>query len=338
LKVPESVINFSLGNCNTIQNILFINFNIGNFMINISGYAGEDKLIYKVSKPLLMKFRSSLFQIIRTVVLSPFMILGYFEEYQILSVDLSPPSHLTNISDLTNLVLTISNPNIQLESANLTLITQLTGLAYYVVNWPLTTGIMITNTLFGMHLILLFLAYQFVKSLLTSSKAKVNADSEDAQLSGANGKPKLQPGQTNLKPHLDLGFDDEEFGELEGTDVLKELEALMDNVKIPGYDEDSLSTSESATAVDLELTSERVAKDLTFGLPPQQNGDEVNNDNDDDDEADNADGDDSVTQVGSSTGVSSRISGNSSNAEENERLDRAWDTSNSGVRKREVKE
>lgn len=307
-------------------------------MINISGYAGEDKLIYKVSKPLLMKFRSSLFQIIRTVVLSPFMILGYFEEYQILSVDLSPPSHLTNISDLTNLVLTISNPNIQLESANLTLITQLTGLAYYVVNWPLTTGIMITNTLFGMHLILLFLAYQFVKSLLTSSKAKVNADSEDAQLSGANGKPKLQPGQTNLKPHLDLGFDDEEFGELEGTDVLKELEALMDNVKIPGYDEDSLSTSESATAVDLELTSERVAKDLTFGLPPQQNGDEVNNDNDDDDEADNADGDDSVTQVGSSTGVSSRISGNSSNAEENERLDRAWDTSNSGVRKREVKE
>ncbi|XP_058821576.1 seipin [Topomyia yanbarensis] len=97
----------------------------------------------------MLHYKSDLLKMISTVVFAPFMVLGYREEKQVVSVELFTHYEDNQIHPATSVDIAILSSSVQFYSAQLHITANFSGLRYLMFNWPILSGIIgITTNLF----------------------------------------------------------------------------------------------------------------------------------------------------------------------------------------------
>lgn len=129
-----------------------INMNQGIFMIRLKLIESQGKILYDISRPAMLKHRTLVTRVIKALVLSPFLITNYKNEMQTLNVQIidnyiEGAKHYFDRIDRAFVELLAKD--LQVYSANLHVVANLSGLSYYMYHWPISSAISGIATIAG---------------------------------------------------------------------------------------------------------------------------------------------------------------------------------------------
>uniref|UniRef100_V9KY20 Seipin n=1 Tax=Callorhinchus milii TaxID=7868 RepID=V9KY20_CALMI len=140
-----------------------INQNLGMFMVRISCYTKEGKVIASNSRSALLQYRSWLLQTLDTLFFSPLFLMGVSEQKQTLEVELFADYRECSFTPTLGAVIEIQTRRIEIYAAQLRVHAYFTGVRYLLYNFPVTSAVMgvATNFVF-LSVIVLFSYLQWI--------------------------------------------------------------------------------------------------------------------------------------------------------------------------------
>lgn len=127
-----------------------INWKQGMFMIRLRLIESQGKTLYDVSRPAILKYKTFLTRIINSLIYWPFLITSYRNEMQTMNVQLID-NYIEGanfyFNKMDRALVEIMARDIQIYSAHLHVIANLSGLSYYMYFWPVTSAIVGVATL-----------------------------------------------------------------------------------------------------------------------------------------------------------------------------------------------
>lgn len=171
-----------------------INWNQGMFMIRLRLIESQGKTLYDISRPAILKYKTLLTRIINSLIYWPFLITSYRNEMQVLHVQLID-SYIEGakfyFNKMDRALVEIIARDIQIYSANLHVLANLSGLSYYMYHWRITSAAIGVTTLASFMAILSVYrghsssGYQLV-GISDQGEGDENGDEEDARLVGSS--------------------------------------------------------------------------------------------------------------------------------------------------------
>lgn len=120
-----------------------INWKQGMFMIRLRLIESQGKTLYDISRPAILKYKTFLTRIINAVVYWPFLVTSFKNEMQTMHVQLID-NYIEGaqfyFNKMDRALVEILARDIQVYSANLHVIANLSGLSYYMYHWPLSSA------------------------------------------------------------------------------------------------------------------------------------------------------------------------------------------------------
>lgn len=127
-----------------------INWSQGMFMIRLRLVDSRSSLLYDVSRPAIMRYKTPLTRIINALLYSPFLVTNLKNEMQTMHVQLIDnyiEGAKFSFSTMDRALITIIARDIQIYSAHLYVSANLSGLSYYMYYWPMTSAALGVATL-----------------------------------------------------------------------------------------------------------------------------------------------------------------------------------------------
>ena len=121
-----------------------VNWKQGMFMINVNLISPSGKILHTSSRPAILKQKSRVTRWLLSLAYWPFVLLGYKNEMQTVDVQLIDSY---NEGPITKASLELVARNIQVYSASMHVYANLSGLSYYMYNWPVSSAIVGVMTL-----------------------------------------------------------------------------------------------------------------------------------------------------------------------------------------------
>lgn len=115
------------------------NWNQGMFMIQLK-LQSHGETIQQSTRPAILKYKTKLTRLLAALAYSPLIIFNYRYEAQKIEVQLID-SHTKIDNRLDQALLEIQARDVQIYSATLHAIANLTGLRFYMYYWPLTSAV-----------------------------------------------------------------------------------------------------------------------------------------------------------------------------------------------------
>lgn len=127
-----------------------INWSQGMFMIRLRLIESQGKTLYDVSRPAILKYKTFLTRLINAVVYWPFLVANYKNEMQTMNVQLID-NYIEGakfyFNKMDRALVEILARDVQIYTANLHILANLSGLTYYMYHWPLMSATMGVATL-----------------------------------------------------------------------------------------------------------------------------------------------------------------------------------------------
>nr|XP_026484015.1 seipin [Vanessa tameamea] len=161
LEVPESQINKDLGM----------------FMVCAQMRASGGVLVSSSCRSAMLRHRSKLHQIMRTLVYAPLLISGFNEEKQIIQVELFSDFEDDQTLPVTDAYVELQSRFVQVLSCELQIEAHFTGLRYVMYYWPKTSAIIgISSNLFFVSLMFILSWYHLQDGLPDFIKSKLGIE------------------------------------------------------------------------------------------------------------------------------------------------------------------
>ncbi|RWS31603.1 seipin-like protein [Leptotrombidium deliense] len=165
-----------------------VNWEQGMFMVKISLYDVNQKLIKSISRSTILHYKSPLVRIISVLAYWPLLITGFRHEEQFLTVPITE-NYIDGIyPGLGNAVFArvfLEARHVQVYSSTLIIEANLSGLRYFMVNWSITCAIL------GIFSIMCFLSMVTVLSvyrIVSSVDDEENEETNNFENSGLFGE------------------------------------------------------------------------------------------------------------------------------------------------------
>ncbi|XP_060746851.1 seipin isoform X3 [Tachysurus vachellii] len=140
-----------------------VNEQLGMFMIKMSCYTRDGKIVSSVARSAMLHYRSSLLQTLSTLVFSPVLLTGLSEQKQLIEVELYSDYRSDSYQPTIGAVLEIQARRVQIYSSQLRIHAYFTGIKYLLYNFPLTSAVIGVGSNFTfLSVILLFSYLQFI--------------------------------------------------------------------------------------------------------------------------------------------------------------------------------
>lgn len=127
-----------------------INWNQGMFMIRLRLIESQGKTLYDISRPAILKYKTLLTRIICAIVYWPFLVTSFKNEMQTMHVQVID-NYIEGaqfyFNKMDRALVEILARDIQVYSANLHVIANLSGLSYYMYHWPISSATLGVATL-----------------------------------------------------------------------------------------------------------------------------------------------------------------------------------------------
>lgn len=127
-----------------------INWSQGMFMIRLRLIESQGKTLYDVSRPAILKYKTLLTRVIYALVYWPFLITSFRNEMQAMHVQVID-NYIEGaqfyFNKMDRALVEILARDIQVYSANLHVIANLSGLSYYMYHWPISSATLGVATL-----------------------------------------------------------------------------------------------------------------------------------------------------------------------------------------------
>ncbi|KAI9481197.1 MAG: putative adipose-regulatory protein-domain-containing protein [Benjaminiella poitrasii] len=117
-----------------------INFNIGNFMVQLDLYDSDDSVILQSNRPSILRYQSRTQRIMRVFAKAIPLLIGLTEEHQVLNIKLVDDYMEQKSKALNKISVSISDPRIQIYDAKLLILANFKGLRYYMYFHKISTG------------------------------------------------------------------------------------------------------------------------------------------------------------------------------------------------------
>ena len=120
-----------------------VNWKQGMFMIRLRLIESQGKTLYDISRPASLKYKTLLTRIINSLVWSPLFVINYKYEMQTMQVQLID-NYIEGaqfyFNKMDRALVEIMARDIQIYSANLHIMANLSGLSYYMYHWPVSSA------------------------------------------------------------------------------------------------------------------------------------------------------------------------------------------------------
>lgn len=127
-----------------------VNWKQGMFMIRLRLIESQGKTLYDLSRPAILKYKSFLTKIINALIYWPLFVVGLRNEMQTMHVQLIDnyvEGAKFYFNKMDRALVEVMARDVQIYSANLHVIANLTGLSYYMYHWTLTSATIGVSTL-----------------------------------------------------------------------------------------------------------------------------------------------------------------------------------------------
>ncbi|XP_072933972.1 seipin [Epargyreus clarus] len=167
-----------------------VNKDLGMFMVCAQMRAKGGVLVSASCRSAMLRHRSRLHQVMRTLVMAPLLLTGLDEEKQTLQVELFSDFEDDQDLPVTDAYVEVQSRFVQVISCELLIEAHFTGLRYYMFNWPKISALIgISTNLFFVSLVFILSWYhlqdglpEFVKSKFRSVDGKLDQDQDDKKL------------------------------------------------------------------------------------------------------------------------------------------------------------
>ncbi|XP_012580902.1 PREDICTED: seipin isoform X2 [Condylura cristata] len=140
-----------------------VNQDLGMFLVTISCYTRGGRIISTASRSVMLHYRSSLLQMLDTLVFSSLLLFGFAEQKQLLEVELYPEYRENSYVPTTGAIIEIHSKRIQMYAAYLRIHAHFTGLRYLLYNFPMTCAFVgVASNFTFLSVIVLFSYMQWV--------------------------------------------------------------------------------------------------------------------------------------------------------------------------------
>ncbi|XP_033734095.1 seipin-like [Pecten maximus] len=189
------------------------NQNLGNFMVKLDLYNHAGKTITSVSRLAILHFRSMLLRIMDTFTFSPFLLFGWMEQRQSLSVEFFSKYQDDSYNPAIGAVIQVMSRKIDLYSTKLFIQAHFTGYRYILFHWPVFSAVFGISFNFVALLFIFTLSwYQFGRNDVSKSEF----DMEPVDKPWARSELEPESGSGSVTPQL-VGLQDDEETELLST-------------------------------------------------------------------------------------------------------------------------
>ncbi|OWK17266.1 BSCL2 [Cervus elaphus hippelaphus] len=184
-----------------------VNQDLGMFLVTISCYTRGGRIISTSSRSVMLHYRSSLLQMLDTLVFSSLLLFGFAEQKQLLEVELYPEYRENSYVPTTGAIIEIHSKRIQMYGAYLRIHAHFTGLRYLLYNFPMTCAFVgVASNFTFLSVIVLFSYMQWVnirnrKRSRKEVQRKISAHQPGPQ--GQEESPQLSPVTEDGESHVD---------------------------------------------------------------------------------------------------------------------------------------
>lgn len=134
-----------------------VNWKQGMFMIRLRLIESQGKTLYDISRPAALKYKTFLTRMINSLVWSPFLVTQYKYEVQTMNIQLID-NYIEGaqfyFNKMDRALVELLARDVQVYSAHLHIMANLTGLSYYMYHWPVSSATVGVATLAGFMTIL----------------------------------------------------------------------------------------------------------------------------------------------------------------------------------------
>lgn len=127
-----------------------VNWKQGMFMIRLRLIESQGKTLYDISRPAVLKYKTLLTRLINSLVWSPLFVINYKNEMQTMQVQLID-NYIEGarfyFNKMDRALVEIIARDIQIYSASLHILANLSGLSYYMYHWPISSATLGVATL-----------------------------------------------------------------------------------------------------------------------------------------------------------------------------------------------
>ncbi|KAM6937491.1 seipin-like [Xenentodon cancila] len=140
-----------------------VNQQLGMFMISMSCYTRDGKIVSTVGRSTMLHYRSHFLQTLSTLFYSPVLLTGMAEQKQLIEVELFSDYKTNAYQPTVGAVIEVHSKRVQIYSSQLRIHAYFTGIRYVMYNFPLTSAVIGVATNFAfLSVVALFGYLQFV--------------------------------------------------------------------------------------------------------------------------------------------------------------------------------
>uniref|UniRef100_UPI00398F70C1 seipin n=1 Tax=Pristiophorus japonicus TaxID=55135 RepID=UPI00398F70C1 len=136
-----------------------INQNLGMFMVQMSCYTKKGREISSVARSAMLHYKSSLLQILDTMLYAPLFVTGLAEQSQIVEVELYSDYKEDSYTPTMGAVIEIQTKRIEIYKAQLQIRAHFTGIRYLLYSFPVTSAIIGVATNFTFLCVIVLVSY-----------------------------------------------------------------------------------------------------------------------------------------------------------------------------------
>ncbi|XP_048023199.1 seipin isoform X1 [Megalobrama amblycephala] len=140
-----------------------VNEQLGMFMVKMSCYTTDGKVVLSVIRSTMLHYRSTLLQTMSTLLFSPLLLTGVSEQKQLIEVELFPDFKSDLYQPAIGAVIEVQSRRVQIYSAQLRIHAYFTGIRYLLYNFPVMSAIVgVASNFTFLSVIVLFSYLQFI--------------------------------------------------------------------------------------------------------------------------------------------------------------------------------
>lgn len=202
-----------------------LNKELGMFMVCAQMRAKGGVLVSSSCRSAMLRYRSRLHQLFRTILLAPLFLAGIDEEKQQLQVELFSEFQDDQNLPVTDAYVELQSRHAQVYACELHIEAHFTGLRYFMFNWPkVSAAIGICTNLFFVSLVFILSWYHLQDGLPDFMKPKFETDSQSTK----NEEGIKFVGKVKLEKDDSLFFDDDSLQDLPLEDVKKDIKEVLE--------------------------------------------------------------------------------------------------------------
>jgi len=150
------------------------NYDLGNFMINISFKNAMNETVAYSSRPCIVKYKSFVQKNIETIVKTVPLFFDVAQESQTIHLPLFESFMEDEEVATTKAIITLSNKSLHLNNAKLNFEARFHGLRYYMYHWKLLTAVLLISVLMFWEIVITFLLWRSILRLLRDAAEKID--------------------------------------------------------------------------------------------------------------------------------------------------------------------